>query len=241
MCWMRLLSTPSCPALSCPVLSCPVLLSPVLPCPVLSCPVLSCPVLSCPVLSFPALPCPALPYPALPCPVPSRPTYRIRPVFRFPFDRALPPLPPPPPPPPLLEQTKLHTRIGNPEFNLAQGAFRSGKYKYMANAWCSGWYTFDRDIQNTDPLTDLTSQCDGNACSDCGQGCTKKPYDDFLFDLEADPREETNLVEVYPEVSYYLFVAIFCCWRRPTWWRCTRGCVGVLVVWSWLWCLAIPD
>ncbi|CAM9812549.1 unnamed protein product [Ectocarpus sp. 4 AP-2014] len=92
--------------------------------------------------------------------------------------------------------------IGDPEFNLAQGAFRSGKYKYLANEWCTGWFTFDKHILAEDPLTNLTLACDGSPCSDCGQGCTSYNYTDYLFDLEADPREENNLIYDLPDVAH---------------------------------------
>lgn len=93
------------------------------------------------------------------------------------------------------------SRVGNAEFNLAQGAFRSGNYKYLANEICSGWFTFDKHTNFQDPLTNVTNQCGGSACKDCGQSCTNYDYSDYLFDVVADPREETNLIEVYPEVS----------------------------------------
>lgn len=90
----------------------------------------------------------------------------------------------------------------NEEFRIAQGAFRSGKYKYMGNVWCSGWYTYDKATQAADPLTNTSVVCDGSPCSDCGRGeCDDSDAADWLFDLEADPREETNLVDVYPDVS----------------------------------------
>lgn len=95
-------------------------------------------------------------------------------------------------------------RIGNPDFELAQGAFRSGKYKYIANEWCSGWYTFDLHAQAVDGLTNKDTVCDGSACSKCGY-CTDYPYSSYLFDLEADPREENNLIDVYPEVGWCFF------------------------------------
>lgn len=30
---------------------------------------------------------------------------------------------------------------------MVQGAFRQGKYKLISNAWCSGYYTFDADVE----------------------------------------------------------------------------------------------
>ncbi len=99
-------------------------------------------------------------------------------------------------------------RIGAPEFRLARGALRSGKYKYLANEWCSGWYTFHLQTQAVDGLTTDSTVCDGSPCSDCsqGSGCIGLSHSDYLFDLEADPREERNLIEVYPEVRRC------CCW-----------------------------
>lgn len=39
------------------------------------------------------------------------------------------------------------------------------------------------------------------SCYECGVSCVDSATaSDSLFDLEADPREETNLVDVYPEV-----------------------------------------
>lgn len=59
-----------------------------------------------------------------------------------------------------------------------------------------------------DPLTnhDLTCQ-DMGTCSTCGQACLSTDnYTDWLFDLEADPREEHNLIHEFPQVIYCLCV-----------------------------------
>lgn len=85
------------------------------------------------------------------------------------------------------------------EYPLAQGAFRSGKYKFIASESCSGWYTFSARARAEDPLTNGTLVCDSMACGTCSE-CKNDPYYDYLYDLEADPREEHNLIEVYPEV-----------------------------------------
>lgn len=100
------------------------------------------------------------------------------------------------------------SRVGNPEYNLAQGAFRSGKYKYLANEVCSAWFTYDSKTLLEDPLANVSLACGGSPCSDCGQSCTSYNYTDFLFDVEADPREEHNLIAELPEVSHFcrLFV-----------------------------------
>lgn len=97
--------------------------------------------------------------------------------------------------------TCLICRHGNAEFNLAQGAFRSGNLKYLANEECSGWFTFDKHTEHADPLANVSLACDGEACSDCGQSCTSYNYSDYLFDVVADPREEHNLIYEMPEVS----------------------------------------
>lgn len=91
-------------------------------------------------------------------------------------------------------------RIGDPDFELVQGAFRSGKWKYIANEWCSGWYTFSLETEAADPLTTDDTVCDGSACATCGF-CSGNSYASYLFDLEADPRELVDLIDVYPEVS----------------------------------------
>lgn len=91
-------------------------------------------------------------------------------------------------------------RIQPADYTVAMGAFRSGNYKLIVNEVCSGWYTFDSAIRAEDPLTIDANVCDGHPCSSCG-GETCGRYYDYLFDLEADPREEHNLIEVHPEVS----------------------------------------
>lgn len=53
-----------------------------------------------------------------------------------------------------------------------------------------------------DPLTNGTTVCNGSACWAC-QVCIGDVYTDYLFDVEADPREENNLIEVFPEVCMY--------------------------------------
>ncbi|CAN0073946.1 unnamed protein product [Pylaiella littoralis] len=84
---------------------------------------------------------------------------------------------------------------------LAKGAIRSGKYKYIMNEYCAGWYTFDKPTLEEDPLTNLETVCNGNTCSHCsGKACTGQ-YFDYLFDLDTDPREEHNLIEIFPEVA----------------------------------------
>ena len=85
--------------------------------------------------------------------------------------------------------------------DVAQGAFRSGNYKYLAKEACSGWFTFDGHTNAEDPLTNITAQCGGLACADCGQSCASHNTSDYLFDLAADPREENNLIFEYPDVS----------------------------------------
>lgn len=119
-------------------------------------------------------------------------------------------------------------RIKSADHPLGLGAFRSGKYKFILNEFCSGWYTFDRDILAEDPLTDDTTVCNGHPCSTCGGGDCGE-YFDYLFDLEADPREEHNLIEAYPEVgatyvcdssrlSHHMLSVLLCMqrsWAKP--------------------------
>lgn len=93
-----------------------------------------------------------------------------------------------------------YDRIGPAEYTYAEGAFRSGKYKIILNQGCTGWYTFDSAILEEDPLTDTSTVCEGHPCSSCGGGGCGKFYD-YLFDVEADPREENNLIDALPEVS----------------------------------------
>ncbi len=53
-----------------------------------------------------------------------------------------------------------------------------------------------------DDLTNIQSVCDGMACSKC-TGCLSEEgytYDEYLFDVEADPRETKNLIDAHPEV-----------------------------------------
>ncbi|CAM9251444.1 unnamed protein product [Pylaiella littoralis] len=88
----------------------------------------------------------------------------------------------------------------SPKFPLAQGAFRSGNYKFISNEWCTAWYTFSDRLLAEDPLTNTTTMCDGSSCSH-GSECNSDVYHDYLFDLDADPREENNLIEVYPEIA----------------------------------------
>lgn len=35
-------------------------------------------------------------------------------------------------------------RIDEPDYPLAQGAYRQGKWKLIFNEWCQGYYTFDK-------------------------------------------------------------------------------------------------
>ncbi|CAM9752925.1 unnamed protein product, partial [Pylaiella littoralis] len=91
-------------------------------------------------------------------------------------------------------------RIQPADFPFSTGAFRSGKYKLIKNEWCTGWYTFDKRLLARDPLTDPTSICNGHPCSGCG-GEACGDHFDYLFDLEIDPREENNLIKVYPEIA----------------------------------------
>lgn len=91
-------------------------------------------------------------------------------------------------------------------------------------------------------MVDPNSTCqDMGTCSDCGQACLSKDvnYTDWLFDLDADPREEHNLVTIYPEVRRRLII-IFSV--HHVWWheektptrargnrsrgRCTHGCTA---------------
>lgn len=51
-------------------------------------------------------------------------------------------------------------------------------------------------------MTNSNHTCyDIGECSDCGGSCTSGyNYTNWLFDLEDDPREEINLIELYPDV-----------------------------------------
>eukprot|EP00752_Nemacystus_decipiens_P014913 g13276.t1 len=92
--------------------------------------------------------------------------------------------------------------VGNAELNVAQGAYRIGNYKYLSKEVCSAWFTFDAHTNFEDPLTNVTTQCGGSACVDCGQSCTSYNTSDYLFDVVADPREENNLIFEYPEIAH---------------------------------------
>ncbi|CAM9679299.1 unnamed protein product [Scytosiphon promiscuus] len=86
----------------------------------------------------------------------------------------------------------------------AQGAFRQGKWKYMFNEWCTGYYAFDYETLDTDKLTNSSETCQVlGACTECGVSCAHfagVDYTNWLFDLEADPREENNVAGLYPEL-----------------------------------------
>ncbi|CAM9401472.1 unnamed protein product [Ascophyllum nodosum] len=93
--------------------------------------------------------------------------------------------------------------IDVPDYPLAQGAFRQGKWKFTFNEWCSGWYTFDSNIEQQDPLTNSSNTCtELGECSDCGKSCLGYANTtNWLFDLEMDPREEHNVVDLFPDVA----------------------------------------
>lgn len=65
--------------------------------------------------------------------------------------------------------------------------------------------SFDLNLsRQDDPLFDGDALCNGHkVCLDCNDFCqedTEYPFADWLFDLEADPRESNNVIHEYPEV-----------------------------------------
>lgn len=62
-----------------------------------------------------------------------------------------------------------------------------------------------------DYLASENNTCLGvESCTYCGRACSENSsYADGLFDLETDPREEHNVVDLYPEVIF------FCGFRGP--------------------------
>lgn len=54
----------------------------------------------------------------------------------------------------------LVRRIIAPEYPLIQGAYRLGKWKFIFNEYCQGYYTFDRQVQATVRLSLLLGMID---------------------------------------------------------------------------------
>lgn len=98
----------------------------------------------------------------------------------------------------ILDSTKYDV-IRNDE--LAQGAFRQGKWKILKNAWCSGYVVYE---YLEDPLLTAETVCPaGEMCIACHQNCKMDPdyrFSNWLFNLEDDPHETTNLIDTHPHV-----------------------------------------
>ncbi|CAM9358702.1 unnamed protein product, partial [Ascophyllum nodosum] len=88
----------------------------------------------------------------------------------------------------------------------AQGAFRDSEWKLLINVWCTGYHSHDPNVLATDLLLDVNATCTGNqgCCLYCAEVCQDKNsslFDDRLYNLEQDPREEINLIHDYPEIA----------------------------------------
>ncbi|CAB1108130.1 unnamed protein product [Ectocarpus sp. CCAP 1310/34] len=93
------------------------------------------------------------------------------------------------------------------DLGLSQGAFRSGDWKLLVNAFCSGYYSHDLAVIESDHLLDSEVSCGvGNMeCQDCIDLCQlgseDYPVSDLLYNVKDDPREEHDLYDQYPEIA----------------------------------------
>eukprot|EP00904_Undaria_pinnatifida_P009087 jgi/Undpi1/5308/HiC_scaffold_2.g00589.m1 len=89
--------------------------------------------------------------------------------------------------------------------DLVQGGFRQGSWKLMVNVWCAGYYSFDRNIVDSDGSLDSAAACGSSRqceeCTDFCQGDSSYEYGDFLVNLDDDPTEAHNLLHEFPEIA----------------------------------------